>query len=204
MEYYIFDFDGVIGNSRDLTFDIHNSIASKYGLDKVHSQDDYLNIVDNFNWKKIMKDEDIVKYYSECNKYYEKNLSKVKLYPYIKKLLQNSSKEIVIITSTFEKFVYDILKYNGIDKKINVIGKKTKPSKIERFELFLDNNKIKRENIIYIGDTMYDYIFCKKSGIRMIGSNYGYSNLKKIENELVMLFETDKDLYDYLCKKEFL
>ena len=56
MEYYIFDFDGVIGNSRDLTFDIHNSIASKYGLDKVHSQDDYLNIVDNFNWKKIMKD----------------------------------------------------------------------------------------------------------------------------------------------------
>ena len=51
---------------------------------------------------------------------------------------------------------------------------------------------------------MYDYIFCKKSGIRMIGSNYGYSNLKKIENELVMLFETDKDLYDYLCKKEFL
>ena len=47
MEYYIFDFDGVIGNSRKLTFHIHNKISDKYGLDKVYSSDDYLNIVDN-------------------------------------------------------------------------------------------------------------------------------------------------------------
>ena len=96
MNYYIFDFDGVIGNSRDLTFEIHNKISKKYGFDKVYSSNDYFNIIDNFNWKKIMNDEGIVKYYLECNKYYEKNLSRVKIYPYMKKLLQNSSKEIWI------------------------------------------------------------------------------------------------------------
>ena len=196
---YIFDFDGVIADSSDLAYSIHNDIASKYGLKFIKNQNEYLDIIDNSNLKKVLSDEFINKYYDESNNYYKKRISSIKLYPHMHKLFENSMR-IVIITSTYEEFVYSILKNNGITSDVVVLGKSLESSKVKRFEIFMNENKCDKDNIIYIGDTISDYLFCEKCNIKMIGSNYGYSNLEKIKTKLLRLCNSDKELYDYIME----
>lgn len=45
-----------------------------------------------------------------------------------------------------------------------------------------------------------DYLFCTKEKIKMIGVNFGYSNLEKIKNKLMKLFFTDESLYEYIVE----
>ena len=196
----IFDFDGVIADSRDLAYDIHNRIADKYGLSKINSPDDYLNVIDDYNWNKLVDQATIENYYNICNKEYAKRMDSISLYPFMEKLLKDHDINVAIITSTYSDFVRKILHNNGIDKDIEILGKETRPSKKERFELYIKNNQINKNNVVYIGDTIHDYLFCESVGIRMIGCNYGYSNLKSIESKLMKLVNSDQDLYDYLRK----
>lgn len=200
MTKYIFDFDGVICNSTNISYEIHNKLAKDYGLKSINNKKEYLKIIDNHNIERKIEGK-VKDYYSQCNEYYNNNLDNINLYPYIKKTINESKDEIVIITSTYEEFVHKILKQCGIEKKLYVIGKSTKGSKPERLELYLENNKVKKEDIIYIGDTINDYLFCEKCGIRMIGVNYGYSNLTGIKDRLLYLFNTDKELYEYIKRR---
>lgn len=198
---YIFDFDGVICNSTSVIYEIHNKLAKKYGLKKINSKEEFVRIIDNHNIERSMEKDEITNYYSECNKYYNSKLNNLELFPYIKKIINEARDEIVIITSTYEEYVYKILKRCGIKNNVNVIGKSTKPNKTDRLKLYLENNKVNKEDIIYIGDTIDDYLFCEKCGIKMIGTNYGYSDLTEIKDKLLYLFNTDKELYEYIKRR---
>ena len=198
-KFFIFDFDGVMCDSTGCAYQAHNLIAKKYGLNMIFSSDDFLNIIDNHNLSKNILDEDIMNYYDEFNAIYEKKLSKIKIFKNAKKFLL-SKKNIVIITSNYEKIVRQILIDNEIDNDVIVIGKETGTNKSNRLNLYIKKNNLKRDEIVYIGDTYDDYLFCTKEKIKMIGVNFGYSNLEKIKNKLMKLFFTDESLYEYIVE----
>ena len=198
---YIFDFDGVICDSKKVIYEIHNKLAKKYGLRNINNSYEYLKYIDNNNIERVIEEKEIKDYYIECNKYYNSKLDELKLFPYIKKIINESKDRIVIITSTYEDFVYKVLKNCGIKKDVYVLGKSVKPNKTDRLEIYLEKNNVKKDDIIYIGDTMNDYLFCEQCGIKMIGTNYGYSDLTQIEDKLLYLFNTDKDLYEYIKRR---
>lgn len=79
-------------------------------------------------------------------------------------------KNIVIITSNYEKIVRQILIDNEIDNDVIVIGKETGTNKSNRLNLYIKKNNLKRDEIVYIGDTYDDYLFCTKEKIKMIRS----------------------------------
>lgn len=113
----------------------------------------------------------------------------------MKKLLQETPKDIIIISSSPDSFIREILESNEI-KKSSIYGKELAKTKKERFEMLLSERKISKDDIIYIGDTVDDYLFCKQVGVSMIGLNYGYSNLTKIKDSLLDLKEHPVELVE--------
>lgn len=194
---YVFDFDGVIANSRELVYTIHNFIREKYGLPPIKSQTDYLRIIDNEHLKQFLDFNEIKNYYLECNKYYKSHLNKIEIFPAMKNLLQQTQKEIIVISSSPDCIVREVLKNNGI-KKIIIYGKEKARTKKERFSMLLVDKNISKNDIIYIGDTIDDYHFCEQVGVPMIGSNYGYSDLSGIKKSLFELKEQPEELVELI------
>lgn len=197
---FVFDFDGVIGNSMNVGYAMHNFVREKYGLPIIEGPQDYLMVIDNNHLSNFMDFDRIRNYYLECNAYYEAHLSKIKLFPAMKELLKDSSYDIIIISSCPDSFIREILKSNGIDK-ITVYGKEVAKSKKERFAMLLEDKNISKEDIIYIGDTIDDFHFCEQVGIPMIGSNYGYSDLSGLKDLLLELMEQPEELVEYIKPK---
>lgn len=191
----VFDFDGVIVNSRKVGYAIHNSIREKYGLPPIESQNDYLRIIDNGCIKKFLDPDRIKNYYLECNVCYKSYLNEIEMFYALKNLFQNTTEEIIIISSSPDCIIRKVLKNNEIER-VSIYGKEKAKTKIERFALLLRDKNIKNDDIIYIGDTIDDYNFCKQVGVPMVGSNYGYSNLSKIKDLLSKLVEQPEELVE--------
>ena len=194
---YVFDFDGVIANSIEVGYQVHNSISEKYDLPKIETQKDYLRIIDNGHLKDFLNYDIITEYYLESNLRYKSNLSKIKLFPAMKKILQDLDENIIIISSNPDSFIGNILENNEIDKVI-IYGKEKAKSKKERFELLLKEQNIQKCDIIYIGDTIDDYHFCREVNIPMVGSNYGYSDLSEISDSLLDIKESPEELVELI------
>lgn len=190
---FVFDFDGVIGDSRVIGYAIHNQIKDKYGLPPIKNQDDYWKVIDDGHLENYLTSERIALYYRDCNYLYESQLSMIGLFPYIKALLRNATQKIIIVSSNPDSFIRRIIQMQGIDNAV-IYGKEKAKTKKERIALLLEQNDLSIDNLIYIGDTIDDFRFCGQMGIPMIGSNYGYSNLTSVKDSLVCLIQTEEDL----------
>lgn len=200
MKSFVFDFDGVICNSKKIAFDIHNQLSLKYHIPLIKNSNDYLNIIDDGVINQYLTLENKSNYYEDNNKLIYDISNKLKIYPYMKLLLKKNFENIFIVSSNTEEIINLILSNNDIKNNIVVIGKESEKTKALRIELLLRQKKLQKDDIIYIGDTVDDLKFCQKTGIKMIGSNYGYSNLKSYKEELLELFYSDKELFEYIEK----
>ena len=189
----IFDFDGVLCNSREVGYEMHNRIAKKYGLPLINKQSDFLQVIDNGHLKDTLDADTISQYYIECNKYYESKLKDIHLFPFMEQLLKEE--DVIILSACPDFMIKTVLKQHGITTGVDIYGKEKARTKRDRFELVLKERSLKKDDIIYIGDTIDDYHFCQSVGIPMIGSNYGYSNLDEIRDSLQGIMTSDEELY---------
>ena len=113
--------------------------------------------------------------------------------------LKQNSITVGLITNNSHTELKYFLKYFKIDKYFNfVIGieeGKPKPSD-EMFKIFLKSAKLKPKEVIYVGDSDYDVIACKKSKIKIIlntkkhtaklakKADFTAENLKNIKNKI--------------------
>ena len=190
----VFDFDGVIANSIEVGYAMHNNIKDKYNLPLVSSKNDYLEVIDNSHINNRLNDK-VSDYYKECNDYYRKRIKDIRLYPRIKELLLEKKKPLYIISSSPEEFLKEILEREDIKDAI-IYGKGKIKTKRDRFEILLKEHKLSKEDILYVGDTIDDYNFCTSVGIPMLGSNYGYSNLESIKDKLYGLKSSEEKLIE--------
>ena len=150
---------------------------------------------DNHHLKNYVEEDKIRDYYLECNSYYEERINEIEIFPELIDYLKNN--KVIIISSSPDRFIKDILKRSGIEDAI-VYGKEVARTKQDRFEMAINDYHLDKDNIIYIGDTQDDYLFCRKVGIPMIGCNYGYSNLEEIKDNLHLLVTTREELLEVL------
>ena len=197
-KYIIFDFDGVLCDSTSLAYELHNLISDKYNLPKIYSGVDYLNIIDNSAIDKHLSLDDKKKYYKEHRDLIYKNKSKLELFKQIIKLFSLNNDNFIIVSSTYEKTINEILIKNNI-KLLYVYGRETEGRKIDKVNKVLDILNINKDDIIYIGDTLDDLKFCEKAEIDMFGSNYGYSNFDNVKSKcLKKVFKSPDEMVDYV------
>ena len=190
-----FDLDGTLVNTLDDLTEACNYALVKRGFNKVTSEF-VCSCVGN-GIKKLVErvvpdftDEEIIdECFKDFEEYYRNHLD-VKTYPYdgIMELLEYSKKHNMINVIVSNKFI------EGVEKITNTYFKdlidlplgpnhflKTKPN-LSMLEYAMDKYSLKKEDILYIGDSLVDIKTAHDAGIKMITVTYGFRTKEQLQN----------------------
>lgn len=178
IKYLIWDFDGVICNSKAIAFRNHNKICEKYGLPKIKEDADYMQVINDKALNKYISKDSIAKYYEEHRNLMLEECEKYNVFDKVIKFIGNIKVESIIITATYEQIVKRVLRNNGYDyrKFKSIIGRETKGNKKDKITNLCKALNVDFSEIIYIGDTITDIEFCNELNIPVIAVGYGYCN----------------------------
>jgi HAD superfamily hydrolase (TIGR01549 family) len=182
----VFDLDGVLINSE---------MNMKLSWDRIRK---IYYIKKNFNtykkyiglpFYKILKKLKIKKkYFTLIKKDYDLNslkyINKLKLYKNVRNYLKYLRKKKIltcIFTSKDKYRTKKILKYLNIKSNLTLSPEDLKFPKPNPYAINYISKRfnIKKNNILYIGDTKFDYICAKKAGVHYINASWGYGSVPK-------------------------
>ena len=177
----IFDLDGVLINSKNNMFSAWLYVLKKFKLNISFNQ--YFKYI-GIPFENILSKFKInIKHHKQIKETFSKeslkNISQIKLYPNVIKiinLLKKKNIKLAIVTSK------DKLRSKKIVKRLKINIKQIfSPEKKLRGKPYPDQliktlkiNNIKAKNAVYVGDTKFDFLAAKRAGIKFIFANYGY------------------------------
>ena len=174
----IFDLDGVLINSlKNMEYALDNT-NKKLGLNlKFNEYKKYIGLP----FFEILKKMGVKKDYSEIKKYYkyfsQKKINKIRIYKStiieLKKLQKKY--KLAIFTSKDKSRTLKII------KRMNFFSivlsseelQKGKPDP-EGINKILKITECSKKNVVYIGDSLYDYIAAKRVKIKYLHATWGY------------------------------
>ena len=177
----LFDLDGVIIDSFEAWHSVINQVRKKYKL-KEFSKEEYKRkgwaIPIEVEVARYFKGHDIDKITNECKALVAKKISKIKLLPDAKKVLQKIKEKnykIGLVTNNYTALTSKILQHHKIKEFFNAIittddVEKPKPYPDPILKLCKKLNVMPDETI-YVGDTKYDYKAGKSAGAFVVGLN---------------------------------
>jgi len=205
----IFDIDGTLTSTNELIFASFNYVAEKY-LNRTFSDKELISFFGptedvilkqwcGENYEKARKD-----YYD----FYSEHHHMADLYPGIKEILKDvKSKNIFlsIYTGKGKDAATITLKKLGIYDYFDLIitgddVKEHKPSP-EGIHIFLEKFNLKKEEVLMIGDAIYDIKAARKAGIEIasvVWDTYAKEEIMKLGSDYV--FNTVDELKEYLRK----
>tara|TARA_B100001063_G_scaffold135102_1_gene126375 strand:- start:382 stop:1011 length:630 start_codon:yes stop_codon:yes gene_type:complete len=200
-KHFIFDLDGVLFNSLSNMEYSWNKVKKKNNLKTSFAE--YKKYI-GLPFKKILINLGIKDNYNKIQHDYflnsKKNISKIKLYPNVKKILEilkKKNKILSIVTS--KKRSNALILINKIGIKFDYI--KTENKKFrgkpnpDLLNLCIKKSKIKKKLCVYVGDMAVDCLTAKRAKIDFILADYGYgSNMKKCKK--ILKFSNLLDIYD--------
>lgn len=194
----LFDLDGTLLNTIP---DLSNSLnyALKNNGQKEKTQEEVKSLIGNgirnLCESATSDDSKKEKVFSDFKKYYETHLcDESRVYPNVFRLLQELKKEYMlgILSNKKNSYVNVIADYyfkDIFDITLGELGNlKRKPDK-EMLEYILDKYNLKREDILYVGDSDIDILFSLNSNIDYVIVNYGYrseEDLKKLNPKIMI------------------
>ncbi|HVO75666.1 MAG TPA: HAD family hydrolase [Ignavibacteriaceae bacterium] len=203
----IFDIDGTLTSTNELIFASFNHIAKKY-LNRTFSDKELISFFGptedvilkkwcGDNYEKARKD-----YYD----FYTENHHLADLYPGIKDILKDlKSKKIFlsVFTGKGKNAATITLKkleiYNFFDMIITGDDVKEHKPSPEGIHIFLEKFKLKKEEVLMIGDAISDIKASRKAGIKIasvVWDSYAKEEIKKLGSDYV--FSTVEELKEHL------
>ncbi len=188
-KYIIFDFDGTLVDSKDLSIKIINQLAVKYRFEPLSSKKiealRKLSIVDrcrqlNFPIYKIPFAA------LEFLSRYRNSTGQLALFDGIKELLDRLKAhgyEIAIISSNSEATIKEFLRKNKIDTISDVICSQNIFGKDQVLKTFLKKHGLKRSQVLYVGDELRDIVACKEANIKIIWVSWGFDAIEATEKQ---------------------
>jgi len=177
MENIIFDFDGVICDTVDELYKIHNRILEKI------SKKDMLNNVFDKNPREYIKkfsSEKIDEFEGEWKKHYKT----LEVEKEIKQELSILSKKynLFIVSSNTEYNLKYYLNKNGMNDFFkDIYGVETHHLKYDKFKLLFDKYNLTLEKSIFVTDTLGDLIEANKFSLKSIAVDFGFHTREKLE-----------------------
>ncbi len=184
----IFDFDGTLVDSVNAYVDAYYTTLKEHGFDiKKEKIAELLGYSDKKIIETLINDsanaEKILENYRKKvrNKEFASSL---KLFPKTKEMLIQLTKSkigVFILSGSDKKIMEHILEEKGIKRYFKEIistrddGFNEKPDP-EAVEYILKKYSLKREEVIFVGDGMLDFLMAKNSGIKFIAKLGNYFN----------------------------
>lgn len=179
----LFDFDGTIADTQDAFLEIVNELADEFGYSPVdHVQLERLKNLSSLDVIKesaipTLKIPFIIK---RVKKELGKKISHLEPYQSINHALLTLKARgylIGIVTSNLKENVLAFLEKNDLDKIFDFIHSGTTLfGKNKIINRVIKDNKLKAEEVIYVGDETRDINAAKQSKIKMISVGWGFNS----------------------------
>lgn len=207
-ELVIFDLDGTILNTLEDLQQSCNYVLSKYNLNKVTLEDVRKNIgwgIRHLIYELSNHSEYIDQMFEEYKKYYSLHFNDfTKPYDDINKVIDfclNNNIRIGVYTNKVESIAKTLCDYhfNGKFEFVygDVLGRVRKPE-ASFIESVIEELKIEKEKILYIGDSEVDIKTAENANIDGLFVTYGYRPKEELFKYSDKIIDKVLEIIDYL------
>jgi phosphoglycolate phosphatase len=197
-KYVVFDFDGTIVDSRNQFIKAFNEAAAKFGFRKMKGAKlDYfssMSVKVSFTERYRMMGFPIYKLpialikapraAKEIRQNLRKGISSLREFDGMREVffkLKESGYKLAIISTNSGSNIQEFLKRNDLEVFDKVFSSKGLFGKYYTIKKFLTKMKIKKEEMIYVGDELRDIVACQKTGVDIISVTWGYNSLDTLK-----------------------
>jgi phosphoglycolate phosphatase len=189
IKHIVFDFDGVLADSLDVTMKNINYIQSN-GFDKipiVKSQGDMADFYD-------VKLADCLRKYGynkdETKQFFDKHCElmnrdsyMVNIFSEMPQIVSKLTVSYSIVSSSYSDYMSEIMARAPLDTDCfsSIIGREAIGKKAERIISLCDKHRISKQNLIYIGDTASDILTCRDIEVDIIAVGFGFHPVSYLE-----------------------
>ena len=192
----LFDFDGVIADTLELSYKIHKDANGKLSWEKYQtfSEGNFHEMIG-----KYVREES---YTIPQNFYelYEKNLNIISIHEIIRDAILKLEEKyrLSIISSSNTSYISNFLKKENIFNCFDdILGLDVHTDKIFKINSLLKKYEIEKINSIFITDSLGDILDCNNCGIRAIGVTWGINKKETLEKgRPVMIIEDPRFLLE--------
>ena len=175
----IFDFDGTLADSGEISMKAINSMAEKYGFRNIGWDDvnkmRTMSINDRCRYMGVPKFK-IPIFASDFYSYYKTHMDDLKLYPGISEIAQRLHAEgyrLAVLSSNAENNIRHFFELNNITEFKNIMCSNHIFSKDTMINRFARRQNIQKDRILYVGDELRDIEACKRSGVTVVWVDWG-------------------------------
>ncbi len=187
IKYIIFDFDGTLADSGDISFKAMNKMAKKYKFRELDWSDiEKIRGMSAIERSRFMG-VSLIKvpflapeFYSQ----YKEVMHEMDLHENMAdllKMLKGDGYGLAVISSNSESNIREFLHERNISEISEVICSHHIFDKDKIINKFLKRKGLANTGVIYVGDEIRDIIACKKSGIPIIWVDWGLDVKKIVE-----------------------
>jgi phosphoglycolate phosphatase-like HAD superfamily hydrolase len=183
----IFDFDGTIADSLEMTIETFNELSEEYGFEKV-------NLAEVASFRKLTPSQILEKFkiskwklpvlLKKGKDLFNSKIPFVRPFSGIKETLEKLRTEnytIGILSSNSKENIELFLKNNNINSFSFIHCESNLFGKSKAIKKTLQEQGVKIEEAIYIGDEVRDIEACKKCGIECISVAWGFNDREILE-----------------------
>ncbi len=205
IKHIIFDFDGTIVDSLDLSFYIYNELAAKFKYKPITRED--MHILKNAPLKERFKVVGlplykIPKMTFEVMTLYNDGIKHLKAFDGINELLanlKNTGLNLSVLSSNSVNNITDFFENNNIVGFDHIISSNNLFGKHKTLKKFMKHNNLTPDEIIYVGDELRDVEACKKLAVKVIAVLWGFDPKNLLETGKPDYFATEpEDIYNFV------
>lgn len=174
-QFVLFDFDGVIADSFQASFEVQQLICPHVTLDQYRRR-----FEGNINeWEEPMRNHT-----NDCRRnvdffdiYIPKMKQEVQIVPGMKEVIQSLQQNyrLIVISSTITSPIQDFLeKCNLADQFTLIMGNDVHTSKVEKIKIVFEKQSCEPNDCVFITDTLGDMHEASRMGVRAIGTTWGF------------------------------
>jgi len=176
----IFDFDGVLVNTVELSFNIHKGFNPDFTWEKLQEicNGNFIENMNSENKKTINKDP------ADFSEKYQKGLMIMNIDKILSKMIKNLSEKYIlaIVSSTKSIYIKNFLKKENTEEYFSdVLGADVHSNKTIKINSLLEKYNIKPEDTVFITDSLGDVLEGNKCKVNSIGVTWGIHSRKNLE-----------------------
>lgn len=180
----MFDFDGVIADSREIYFEVFTRICTEKGFDKLNSREAFSRLMEGNVFRELLKAGFPIHRLKKLADEYKPQLDaaneRIPPYPDMVALLNALAEAypVYVITANQTEMVQRFLQRHGIDGIRAVIGGDQEVSKVKRIRSV--KKRYKERTAFYIGDTKGDMREARRAKAVAVGVTWGWHSAGKL------------------------
>lgn len=181
----IFDFDGTLVDSFDISCEIIHELALKYGKIDM-SLNEIKEFIRNKNLKDIIAEFKINKFQLffiliKAQYEFHKKLKSIKFFEDVENMIKKLKKNgfnVGIVSSNSKTNIEDYLEDKNMKDEFDFVYKTSLFNKANTLKKVINNLKIEMNEVLYVGDEIRDLIASKSIGLSCVSVSWGFNSEK--------------------------